>query len=74
MDATQRNRDGTFKTGHKSKGGRPPNNFSIGAALSKSANEVETVTDDGTPVTRAPPAARASASRRSGRMCNRSPP
>ena len=58
MDATQRNRDGTFKTGHKSKGGRPPNNFSIGAALSKSANEVETVTDDGTPVTRAQLAAK----------------
>ena len=70
----ERNPDGTFRRGHKGMGGRPPKNFSIGGALSKFANEVETVTDDGTPVTRAPPAARASASRRSGRMCNRSPP
>ena len=47
----ERNPDGTFRRGHRGVGGRPRNGFSIAAAMEKFSTTVESVDDEGNPVT-----------------------
>ena len=57
MDAG-RNSDGTFKHGHSGIGGRKPKLYSIAMALTRFADQPESVDDDGNPVTAATMAGR----------------
>ena len=54
----ERNPDGTFRRGHKGMGGRPRNKYSISAALERFSNQIESVDDDGAPITAATVAAK----------------